>query len=86
MEIVLLPDADNDLNFWKKTGNKPILKKIAQLIVAIKDSPFDGIGKPEPLKHSLAGCWSRRINHEHRIVYELIGNKILIHSLKGHYL
>lgn len=85
MEIVLLPDADNDLNFWKKTGNKPILKKIAQLIVAIKDNPFVGIGKPEPLKHNLTGAWSRRINQEHRIVYEVVDDKILVHSLKGHY-
>ena len=85
MEIVLLPDADNDLNFWKKTGNKSILKKIAQFIVAIKDNPFDGIGKPEPLKYSLRNCWSRRINHEHRIVYEITDSEILIPSLKGHY-
>jgi toxin YoeB len=85
MEIVLLPDADDDLTFWKKTGNKPILKKIAQLITAIKETPFDGIGKPEPLKHKLTGCWSRRINHEHRIVYQITDNKILIHSLKEHY-
>lgn len=85
MEIVLLPDADDDLNFWIKTGNKSILKKIAQLTAAISENPFEGIGKPEPLKYNLANCWSRRINQEHRIVYELIDQKIIIHSLKGHY-
>ena len=85
MEIVLLPDADKDLNFWEKTGNKSILKKIAQLITVIKETPFDGIGKPEPLKYALRNCWSRRINQEHRIIYEVVEGVILIHSLKGHY-
>jgi toxin YoeB len=86
MEIVFLPDADDDLNFWVKTGNKAMLKKIAQLIEAIKVKPSEGIGKPEQLKHNLAGLWSRRINQEHRIVYEIMDDKILVHSLKGHYL
>ena len=85
MEIVLLPAAKADLEYWKHTGNKPVLKKIAQLVEAIIKSPFAGIGKPEPLKHQLAGCWSRRINAEHRLVYELHESKLLIHSLKGHY-
>jgi toxin YoeB len=85
MEIVFLPDAEDDLNFWVKTGNKAIVKKITQLIEAIRQSPFEGIGKPEPLKYSLAGLWSRRINHEHRLIYEIDGQKVLIHSAKGHY-
>ncbi len=85
MEIVFLPEAEEDLNYWIKSGNKIILKKIAQLIEAITENPFEGIGKPEPLKNGLTGCWSRRINIEHRLVYEIIDNKILIHSVKGHY-
>jgi toxin YoeB len=85
MEIVFLPDADDDLNFWVKTGNKAMLKKIAQLIEAIKENPSEGIGKPEQLKHNLAGLWSRRISQEHRLVYEIMDDKILVHSLKGHY-
>lgn len=85
MQIVFLPEAENDLNHWVKTGNKAIVKKVTQLIRAIQENPFTGIGKPEPLKHELAGCWSRRINKEHRLVYEVIHNKILIHSAKGHY-
>jgi toxin YoeB len=85
MEIVFLPDADDDLIFWVKTGNKAMLKKIAQLVEAIKENPSEGIGKPEQLKHNLTGLWSRRISHEHRIVYEITDDKILIHSLKGHY-
>lgn len=85
MEIVFLPEAEEELDFWVKSGNKTILKKIAQLVEAINNSPFEGIGKPEPLKYSLTGCWSRRINVEHRLVYEILDNKILIHSVKGHY-
>ena len=61
MEIVYLPKADEDLTYWVKTGNKPILKKIAQLTEAILASPYTGIGKPEGLKFELSGKWSRRI-------------------------
>jgi len=85
MEIIFLPEAEADLDFWIKSGNKTILKKIANLIEAIGENPFEGIGKPEPLKYSLTGCWSRRINIEHRLVYEILDNKMLIHSVKGHY-
>ncbi len=84
MEIVFLPDAEKDLVFWK--SNKAILKRITQLIQSIQQTPFEGIGKPEPLKYQLSGSWSRRITQEHRMVYEVSGNKILIHSLRGHYL
>ena len=85
MQIVFLPDADDDLLFWVKTGNKAILKKITQLIKAIEENPFEGIGKPEQLKYNLAGLWSRRISYEHRLVYEVTDDKILIHSARGHY-
>ena len=63
------------------------LKKIRQLLEIIPEMPYSGIGKPEPLKHHLSGLWSRRINKEHRLVYEIIetDNVILIHALKGHY-
>ena len=85
MEIVFLPDAEEDLNYWIRTGNKSALKKISQLMAAILLNPYQGIGKPEPLKHDLTGTWSRRINKEHRLVYEVLGDKILIHSARGHY-
>ncbi len=85
MEIILLPEADKDLDFWTKSGNKTVLKKITHLIENIKEQPFEGLGKPEPLKHELSGTWSRRINREHRLVYEIVNNQIVIHSLKGHY-
>lgn len=85
MEVIFLPDAEDDLNFWVTSGNKPILKKIAQLIDDIKLHPYSGLGKPKPLKHNLTGCWSRRINKEHRLVYEVDQDVILILSTKGHY-
>ena len=87
MEIIFLPKSKEHLDFFKKVNNPIILKKIRQLIEIIPETPYSGIGKPETLKHHLAGLWSRRINHEHRLVYEVIetDNVILIHSLKGHY-
>ena len=85
MEVIFLPDAEDDLHFWVSTGNKPILKKIAQLIENIKLQPYHGLGKAEPLKHNLFGCWSRRIDKEHRLIYEVKNETILILSAKGHY-
>jgi toxin YoeB len=87
MEIIYSDEAQQDIKFWKKSGNKVIQKKIQQLLNAIDKDPFDGIGKPEPLKHNMSGLWSRRISQEHRIVYKLLENEqiIKIYSLKGHY-
>lgn len=67
MEIIYLPKAEEDLEFWIKSWNRSILKKIVQLTSAIIQKPFEGIGKPESLKYELTGMWSRRISHEHRI-------------------
>lgn len=86
MEIVFLPEAEKDLNYWIKTGNKKVLKKITQLISSIRTSPYEGLGKPEPLKYNLTGAWSRRINKEHRLIYEIKDNNILIFSARGHYI
>ena len=85
MEVVFLPQADNDLSFWVKTGNKPILKKITKLTQAILENPYIGIGKPEALKFNLTGKWSRRITDEHRYVYQIEDNILKVYSLKGHY-
>ena len=85
MEIEYTLQAYEDLNFWKKTNNISVLKKIRKLIEAILKNPYEGIGKPEALKYNLTRCWSRRINKEHRIVYEVFEDKIIVHSLKGHY-
>ncbi|MFV0565656.1 MAG: Txe/YoeB family addiction module toxin [Flavobacteriaceae bacterium] len=85
MEIIFLPKADEDIEHWKKTGNKAILKKISELIKSTIDNPYSGIGKPEALKYNLAPKWSRRINKEHRFVYFVQDEKLYVYSLKGHY-
>lgn len=85
MEVIFLPDAEEDLQYWVSTGNKAIIKKIAQLVEDIKLHPYSGLGKPEPLKYNLSGVWSRRINREHRLVYEVTDNIICILSVWGHY-
>ena len=77
--------TDEDLLFHKKSGNKAILKKIITLLKEIAENPYSGTGKPEALKYDLVGKWSRRINQEHRIVYEVCDSIIKIHSTKGHY-
>ncbi len=73
-------------SFGLKKWEQAHLKKIAQLIEDIKIQPFTGIGKPEAFKHNLSGCWSRRINLEHRLVYEIKDDNLLILSERGHYL
>jgi toxin YoeB len=85
MEIIFLPKAMEDLNFWKKSGQKQIQQRITVLLQSIVLTPFAGIGKPEALKHEFTGMWSRRINQTHRLVYEVKDNGIYIHSLKDHY-
>ena len=85
MEIELFEDAKTDFEFWKKSGNVAIQKKIKQLFLSMQETPFEGVGKPEALKHNLSGKWSRRINAEHRIVYDVKGELIRVYSLKNHY-
>lgn len=86
MEIVLLPKADEDLQYWKNTGNTRIMKRISTLLADIQQHPFTGIGKPEPLKGE-NGKWSRRINDEHRLIYSISSGKIYIYvfSMRFHY-
>ncbi|HAL82147.1 MAG TPA: Txe/YoeB family addiction module toxin, partial [Mucilaginibacter sp.] len=71
MEIIYTPRAVEELKYWKRSGNKAIQNKIKILLNAIQENPYEGIGKPEPLKHDLSGAWSRRITQEHRLVYEV---------------
>jgi toxin YoeB len=85
MEIEYTLQAKEDLAYWKKINNAIILKKIRKLLEVIIETPFEGIGKPEPLKHALTGCWSRRIDKEHRLVYEVTDELITVLSMKGHY-
>lgn len=85
MEIIYLPKAAEDLLFWKKSGNRQVQQRISALVESIQQNPFEGIGKPEPLKYNFSGMWSRRINIEHRLIYEAAGDTVFIHSLKDHY-
>lgn len=85
MEIIYTDRAVEDISFWKKSGNKSVQNKITKLLKSIEKTPFEGIGKPEPLKYELTEFWSRRINKEHRMVYKLKADTITIYSLKEHY-
>jgi toxin YoeB len=78
--------AKEDLRQHKKSGNKALVQKITLLLEELTEYPFSGTGKPEPLKHNLSGYWSRRIDREHRVIYEVTDNIVLILSVKGHYL
>ena len=84
MKLIFAEKAWEDYLHWQKTDRK-ILNRINMLIKNISREPFEGIGKPEPLKHALSGYWSRRINDEHRIVYKVHENSILIAQLRYHY-
>lgn len=84
MRLVFSDKAWEDYIYWQQTDKKN-LKKINQLIKDIKRDPFEGIGKPEPLKHELSGFWSRRITDEHRLVYEVVNSSIAIASCRYHY-
>ncbi len=82
--ICFRQQAWDDYLLWQQT-DKNILKRINQLIKDIQRNPFDGIGKPKPLKHQYSGFWSRRINDEHRLVYTLIDGEIVIIQCRYHY-
>ncbi|MFC2282045.1 MAG: Txe/YoeB family addiction module toxin [Treponema socranskii subsp. buccale] len=77
-------DAWDDYIYWQ-TQDKKTLKRINQLIKDISRNPFEGIGKPEPLRGTLTGFWSRRIDKEHRLVYAIEENSVLLISCRGHY-
>lgn len=84
MKLIFSANAWDDYLYWQKTDKK-VLKRINQLISDIQRSPFEGIGKPEPLKHALSGYWSRRIDSEHRIVYRTDDDALFIAQLRYHY-
>jgi toxin YoeB len=76
--------AFDDLAWWIANDRKVSLR-IVKLIEAIQREPFQGLGQPEALKHELAGCWSRRIDSEHRLVYEILADRIRILACRFHY-
>jgi len=84
MNLTFTNDSWQEYLYWQKTDKK-ILKRINTLLKDTTRDPFEGIGKPEPLKYELAGCYSRRINSEHRLVYEVRENSIVIISCRYHY-
>ena len=79
--------AKSDWDYWKQSGNTAIMRKIAALLEDMTAHPYTGIGKPEQLKYWLSGCWSRRINREHRIIYRVKDTEIEVEvlSMRYHY-
>lgn len=86
--------AQADMDFHRKAGNMPVLKKLLALLEELAEHPESGTGKPELLKYQLTGLWSRRINGEHRLIYEILVEEspeedregiVVVHSAKGHY-
>ena len=84
-DIVFAPQAAEDYDYWAQRDDK-ILNRINDLIDNILQTPFEGLGKPEPLRFELSGCWSRRINHQHRLVYRVQGGELHILSCRYHYI
>ena len=84
MKLIFSEEAWEDYLHWQKTDRK-ILERIHQLIQETTRTPFQGIGKPEPLRHVLKGYWSRRIDAEHRFVYKVEGVQLFIVQLRYHY-
>lgn len=81
MKITFSKNAWEDYTSWQ-SEDKRLLKKINELIKDIQRTPYEGMGKPEPLKYDLAGLWSRRIDREHRLVYQANEKEILIYSCR----
>lgn len=84
MNLIFANHAWDDYLYWQKTDKK-MNKRINSLIKDIQRSPFEGIGKPESLKHALSGYWSRRINDEHRIIYKVDSESVYIAQIRYHY-
>jgi toxin YoeB len=84
VKLIFSEQSWEEYLFWQATDRK-ILTKINALVRDIQREPFGGIGKPEPLRHAFAGYWSRRITDEHRIVYKIQDDSVLIAQLRYHY-
>lgn len=84
MNVTFTPTALDDLRYWLKTDKK-LADRILALLEEARRTPFDGTGKPEPLRFQLAGCWSRRIDREHRLVYQVEENEIVVLACRYHY-
>ena len=86
-KLIFSDEAWEDYLHWpsRQDGDRSMVRRINQLIKDIRRSPYEGIGKPEPLKHQLAGWWSRRIDAEHRFVYRATEQAVEIAALRNHY-
>ncbi|MGK7392359.1 MAG: Txe/YoeB family addiction module toxin [Candidatus Cyclobacteriaceae bacterium M2_1C_046] len=84
MLLIFTENAWDDYLFWQKVDKK-MVRKINELIKSINRTPFEGIGKPEPLKFDLAGFWSRRIDQEHRLVYQVVDDELRVIVCRYHY-
>ena len=84
MKLFFYERAWDDYLYWQQT-NRKTLDKINQLLKQVTRTPFDGEGKPEPMKHNLVNCWSRRINHEHRLVYRVEDGVVYVMQCRFHY-
>ncbi len=84
MKLVFSTHAWEDYLYWQQTDRKT-LQRINKLIQEIVRSPYEGMGKPEPLKHGLAGYWSRRIDEEHRLVYRVEADAVSFAQFRFHY-
>jgi toxin YoeB len=84
VKLVFADEAWDDYLDWQKQDKK-MVARINKLIAEVAREPFSGVGKPEPLKHALSGYWSRRINDEHRMVYKIEGDALLLVQLRYHY-
>lgn len=84
MKLIFADAAWDDYLYWQQQ-DKRMVERINKLIKEVQREPFEGIGKPEPLKHALAGYWSRRITDEHRMVYRIEDDSMLIAQLRYHY-
>ena len=84
MRLSFHEDAWADYLYWQETDRK-ILRRINELVRDALRTPFQGLGKPEPLKHALTGSWSRRITQEHRLVYTVEGDQLIILQCRYHY-
>ena len=83
-KLSFVDESWQDYLYWLKVDKK-LFKRLNQLIKETLRNPFEGLGKPEPLKYKYQGCWSRRINPEHRLVYKVLDNEIIILSCRFHY-
>jgi toxin YoeB len=84
MKYIFVDESWEDYLYWKKVDKK-LLSKINDLLKDISRTPFHGLGKPEPLKFKYKGYWSRRINDEHRLIYKVQDDEILIVKCRFHY-